>query len=118
MLVNYQHRSPFYANTFSWLPFLNLTVFHFNLQSKNAKEQIEIPAEFHPFISGPNGSTVAAITERTGAKINIPPHSTKKTTIIIIGEKEGVAKAKDEIMKLYSSVVSTCSLYILTFKSF
>ncbi len=44
--------------------------------------------------------------ERTGVKINMPPFSSKKTGITIVGDKEGIAKAKDEIMKLSDNAVS------------
>ena len=71
---------------------------------------MEIEHEYHPFISGPNGSNVGSIMERTGTRINMPPYSTEKTDITITGEKEGVAKAKAEVLQIYENVVSGTGL--------
>lgn len=81
------------------------------MQSKNSREEIEIPSEYHPFVGGANGSNVAGIMDRTGVKINMPPHNSKKSGISIVGEKEGVAKAKEELMKLYTNAVSGLVLF-------
>lgn len=77
--------------------------------SKHAKEQLEIEHEYHPFISGPNGSNIGSIMERTGTRINMPPYSTEKTDITITGEKEGVAKAKAEVLQIYENVKRNCT---------
>ncbi len=93
-------------------PFLSLS-----FQYKHAREEIDVPSEYHPFLSGPSGSIAAGIMERTSVKINMPPLSSKKSGITIVGEREGIAKAKDELMKIYTNAVSrrkcmyTCTLY-------
>ena len=43
--------------------------------------------------------------ERTGAKIHIPPLSAEKDEIVVSGEKEGVMKAVQQIMKVYNEKV-------------
>ena len=42
----------------------------------------------------------------TGTKINIPPPSVQKDEITISGEKEGVAIAKEKILRIYKEKVS------------
>lgn len=42
----------------------------------------------------------------TGTRINVPPSSSQVDVITIAGEKEGVASAKERIMKTYQSMVS------------
>ena len=93
----------FFYYTFPPPPSLSLSL---SFQYKNAREEIDIPSEYHPFLSGPSGSTAAGIMERTSVKINMPPFSSKKTGITIVGEKEGIAKAKDELMKIFTNAVS------------
>ena len=74
-------------------------------QAKLAFERLEIKKEFHPFISGPNGSVAKRITEETGARINIPPLSLMKNEISVAGDKDAVAKAVAEIQKIHSTMV-------------
>ena len=71
-----------------------------------AFERLEIEPEFQPFISGPDGSTAESIAKKTGARINIPPYSMRKSEISIAGEKENVAKAKAQVLKIYTEMVS------------
>ncbi len=49
---------------------------------------------------------VKSISDNTGARVNIPPFSLNKDEITIAGEKDGVAKAKTQIVKLYHELVS------------
>lgn len=60
---------------------------------------------YHPFISGPHGEFVNQLTNMTGARIRIPPPVVNKDEIIISGEKEGVAMAKEHILKIYEEKV-------------
>ena len=66
---------------------------------------MEISKEFHPFISGPNGSVAKRISEETGARINIPPVSLMKNEMSVAGDKDGVAKAVAEIQKIHANIV-------------
>ena len=61
---------------------------------------------FHPFICGPKNENVERLVRETGAKVNVPPPSVMKDEIVISGDKEGVAKCKDEIMKIYMDKVN------------
>ena len=70
---------------------------------------MEIDHEFQPFISGPDGSTAESIAKKTGARINIPPYTMRKSELTIAGEKENVAKAKAQVLKIYAEMVSALS---------
>ena len=104
VLISIFYHFPLSFSTTLFL-FLSLSL-SLSFQYKNAREEIDIPSEYHPFLSGPSGSTAAGIMERTSVKINMPPFSSKKTGITIVGEKEGIAKAKDELMKIFTNAVS------------
>ena len=75
-------------------------------QAKLAFECLEVAKEFHPFILGPHGSRTKAISEQTGARINVPPPSLMKNEITVAGDKEGVAQAVPMIKKIYTDMVS------------
>lgn len=60
---------------------------------------------YHPFIQGPSQETIQQIIMETNTKINIPPPSVQKDEITISGEKEGVAKAKETIWRIYKEKV-------------
>lgn len=86
-------------------------LFHFIfvfLQAKEGFERLEIPRIFHPFIQGANQETVKKIAADTATKINIPPTSVQKDEITISGDKEGVALAKEKILKIYKEKVERC----------
>ncbi|KAI8434971.1 hypothetical protein MSG28_003426, partial [Choristoneura fumiferana] len=61
-------------------------------QSRKAFERITVPKIYHPFIQGPYGERVAAISAETGARIHIPPSSTQSDDIVVAGEKNGAKK--------------------------
>lgn len=51
---------------------------------------------------GPNNKNIDAIKQQTGTRIRIPPLSVKDdVTIVITGEKEGVAEAKKAVAAIY-----------------
>lgn len=64
-----------------------------------------MPKIYHPFICGPKNENVERLIKETGAKINVPPPSVMKDEIVISGDKDGVAKCKDEIMRVYMDKV-------------
>ena len=75
------------------------------MQAKLAFEHLEVEKEFHPFISGPNGSVAKAIMDETGARINIPPPSMMKNDISVAGDKDSVAKAVAQVKKIWGEMV-------------
>ena len=81
------------------------------MQAKLAHEKLNISKAYHPFISGPNGSNAKAISEKTGARIHVPPISVEKDEIVVSGEKDGVLKAVKEITTIYNDKVADDLLY-------
>jgi len=71
-------------------------------------ERLNIEKEYHPFIAGAHGELAKQLSAETGAKINIPPPSVNKNEISLSGEREGVAKARDYIMRVYEEKKRTC----------
>lgn len=78
-------------------------------QSKKAFERVHVPKIFHPFILGPFNENLNDLTTKTGARINVPPPSVMQDEITIIGEKDGVAKAKAAIESIYRDMEKKCS---------
>lgn len=78
-------------------------------QSKKAFERVHVPKIFHPFVLGPFNENLQALIEQTGARINVPPPSVLQDEITIIGEKEGVLKAKSTIESIYRDMEKKCS---------
>jgi hypothetical protein len=75
------------------------------LQAKLAFERLQIPHIYHPFICGPNNALVDKLKDETGAKIHIPPSVLNKDEIVVSGDKDGVMRAKETIMKIYQEKV-------------
>ncbi len=75
------------------------------MQAKLAFERLDISKEYHPFIMGASNTVVKAISENTGARVNIPPLSLNKDEITVAGEKECVAKAVSQIYKIVEELV-------------
>lgn len=78
-------------------------------QSKKAFERVHVPKIYHPFILGPFNRNLQLLTEQTGARINVPPPSVMQDEITIIGEKDGVSRAKAEIEGIYRDMEKKCS---------
>ncbi|KAJ3219938.1 hypothetical protein HDU67_008467 [Dinochytrium kinnereticum] len=71
--------------------------------------RVAIDRSFHPFIAGPNNTNVQRLEGEMGVKIHIPPPgpiSAEKAAneIIVIGDREGVKKAEEELKKLHESL--------------
>ncbi|WAR14750.1 VIGLN-like protein [Mya arenaria] len=79
-----------------------------DIQSKLANERLPVQKVYHPFVCGPNNSTIKQLMEETGAKINVPPPSVMKDEIVVTGEKEGVMKCKATIMAIYEEKCRKC----------
>lgn len=60
---------------------------------------------YHPFVCGPNNSTIRQLIEETGVKINVPPPSVMSDEIVVSGDKEGVMKCKATIMAIFEEKV-------------
>ncbi len=73
-----------------------------------AFERLDIEHEYHPFIMGPNNSLLKQLTDSTGARINMPPLSMKKSEISVAGDKDCVANAVAQLKKMRSELVSVC----------
>ena len=86
---------------------ISLFYFFFFFQSKLAYERLRVQKVYHPFVCGPNNSTIKQLMDETGAKINVPPPSVQQDEIVVSGEKEGVLKCKATIMGIYEEKVST-----------
>ena len=87
------------------------------LKAKQGFELLEIPRIYHSFIAGPNQETSQKIASEYKVKINIPPPSVNKDEVTISGDKEGVAMAKEEIMKIYKEKVKNNNYPVLLFFS-
>lgn len=66
---------------------------------------LDIPKCYHPFISGPFGKIEEELARETGARINIPPLIVQKDEIVVSGEKEAVAQARERILAIYEEKV-------------
>ncbi|KAJ3131666.1 hypothetical protein HK100_006108 [Physocladia obscura] len=84
-------------------------------RAQNLSARLTIERSYHPFIAGSNNSTVESIEEKTGTRIHIPPlvPSTEKkegvpeknvNEIVIVGSREGVKAAEEEIRALYETL--------------
>ena len=63
--------------------------------------EISAPKESHGFIIGREGKNLKRIMEETGARITVPPAG-GSDVITIVGTKESVEKAKDQIQVIIS----------------
>ena len=79
---------------------------------------MEIPYIYHPFIAGPNQETAQSIASQFKVKVNIPPPSIHKDEVTISGDKDGVALAKEAIMKIYKEKVRGLTRKQIIFFSF
>lgn len=79
-----------------------------DLQAKRAFERLAIPYKFHPFVCGPDNSTVQEIEAKTAARINIPPSSLMKDDITVAGDKEAVHAAVKMIQDIYAEKERVC----------
>ncbi|KAJ3387886.1 hypothetical protein HDU84_000422 [Entophlyctis sp. JEL0112] len=85
-------------------------------RTQNLSSRLIIERSFHPFIAGPNNSTVEAIEEKTGTRIHIPPlvtpapaaNSEKKeknlNEIVIVGSRESIRFAEAELRALHEKL--------------
>ncbi|KAH3827192.1 hypothetical protein DPMN_129122, partial [Dreissena polymorpha] len=79
-----------------------------DVQSKLAYERLPVQKVYHPFVCGPNNSTIRQLIEETGVKINVPPPSVMSDEIVVSGDKEGVMKCKATIMAIFEEKRRKC----------
>jgi len=77
-------------------------------QAKLAFERLPIPKVYHPFICGPDQSTIKELMERTKARISVPPLSVMKDEIAVAGEKDGVRICVQTILQIYNEKKNRC----------
>ena len=73
------------------------------------KRVVKIPSEFHRFVIGQKGSKKKDLESRTCTKIIVPPLAKKSNEIIIIGSRDKLDEAEEEIRSLVqrSSMMAT-----------
>lgn len=71
-------------------------------------ERINIPKVYHPFITGPFGETIEKIYKETGAKVNMPPLSSQRDEIVIIGERNNVNAALERVKAIADRMLQKC----------
>ncbi|KAI1301720.1 Vigilin [Halotydeus destructor] len=69
--------------------------------------RVDIPKEFHPFISGPFGDTAKQIARETETVIKMPSGKSC-SRIIIDGKVAAVTKAREMIKRIYEEKKRTC----------
>jgi hypothetical protein len=88
-------------------------------RASRSRACIPIERSFHPFICGPNNVTIQNIMIETGVKIHVPPsfgspsvekvdrdgNAKNMDEFIVIGEKDNVALAVEQVTNVYEEVV-------------
>ncbi|CAL8385001.1 unnamed protein product [Arctogadus glacialis] len=67
-----------------------------------ASATVAIPKELHRFVIGKNGEKLQELELRTATKIAIPRHDDPSTSIRITGTKEGIEKARHEVLLIHA----------------
>ena len=68
--------------------------------------EIRAKPQHHRFLIGRGGANIRKVRENTGARIVFPtPNDDDKELITIIGKKEGVEAAKQELLKAIKDLV-------------
>ena len=74
---------------------------------------MEIPREHHRFLIGPKGKRLSELELQTQTKITIPRPEEKSNSIVVVGTKEGIERARHEIQLISEEQVSLCLLVVL-----
>lgn len=74
-------------------------------QSQQASATVAIPKEHHRFVIGKNGEKLQELELKTATKIQIPRPDDPSNQIKISGTKEGLEKAKHEILLISAEQV-------------
>lgn len=79
-----------------------------------ASATVAIPKEHHRFVIGKNGEKLQDLELKTATKIQIPRPDDPSNQIKITGTKEGIEKARHEILLISAEqVLQCCDLAIL-----
>jgi len=67
--------------------------------------EVKARAEYHKFLIGRGGANIKKVRDNTGARVIFPaPNDSDQELIVIIGKKESVEKAKEEIEGLVKNL--------------
>ena len=91
--------------------------FNFTLPPQKASATVAIPKEHHRFVIGKNGEKLQELELKTATKIQIPRPDDPSNQIKISGTKEGLEKAKHEILLISAEQVTWVIMW-LDFKYF
>jgi len=64
-----------------------------------------IEEQYQPFVYGPHNENMKRISLETGAKIHVPPTDSNEKELVILGQKDEVARAYQEIQNIYAEKV-------------
>lgn len=78
-------------------------------QSKKASEKVSVSRMYLPFVCGPHNVDLNNLMVETGTKIKVIPVSPQKVELFIVGDKEGIAVAKDKVLKTVAEMEEKCS---------
>ena len=69
--------------------------------------EVQAKPEYHKFLIGRGGVNIRRVREQTGARVVFPTaNDTEQETIVIMGRKDEVQKAKVELEKLIANLVT------------
>eukprot|EP00043_Microstomoeca_roanoka_P000947 m.30138 g.30138 ORF g.30138 m.30138 type:complete len:1204 (-) comp10580_c0_seq1:246-3857(-) len=77
-------------------------------RAKTDSRKLQIRKAYHPLVAGPGNEVIKRITEQTGVKIHVPPPAVEKDEITVSGDREAVARACDELMRIYQDKLDKC----------
>lgn len=70
--------------------------------------EIKAKPEYHRFLIGKNGANIKKVRESTGARVTFPSEKDEDAdTIVIVGKKEDVLKAKAEVQEMIRDLERT-----------
>lgn len=90
-----------------WI-YVDLLIGHNSLfftNSSQASATVAIPKEHHRFVIGKNGEKLQELELKTATKIAIPRPDDPSANIRITGTKEGIEKARHEILLISAEQV-------------
>uniref|UniRef100_A0A7E4VJH2 Vigilin 1 n=1 Tax=Panagrellus redivivus TaxID=6233 RepID=A0A7E4VJH2_PANRE len=78
--------------------------------AKQATETITIPKALYPWVRGPANENIAKLESTYSVRVNIPPPSSDKDTIVVSGVREGVYAVIAELKNLAASKQNIASI--------
>jgi len=75
--------------------------------------EIKAKPEYHRFLIGKNGANIKKVRESTGARVTFPSEKDEDgDTIVIVGKKEDVLKAKAEVQEMIRDLERTVEDFV------